>query len=105
MAREALNKLNYRRFKERCLGARISEVKLTRNDRGGQLKLRYDARPPRSRMQLHGEWIIARKGREADDVAALETRFLEMIESDFSVKRLAGFASVPGAPGGTEEAS
>lgn len=115
--RESLNKLNFRRFVERCRGARIHDVQVDRAERGGQIFLKYAARATRGTMRLNGEWVINRKGRDEAQLAELEKDFLTRLKDNkFMVRKGPGFrksasedgdeaASEDGATEGADESA
>lgn len=80
--RESMNKVNYAKFKQRCLGAEIATVFVSREDRPAHVALKYNARDRRKGI-YNGEWIVTRRDRPAEEVERLVAEFLKTCETDF----------------------
>jgi tellurite resistance protein len=81
---DVLNKKNFMSFSNQCRRAGVTAIDVERVEAGGEVRLKYHAREPRTRRVLNGEWIIAR----ADGaVEAREKAFYELAEKQFAVTR------------------
>jgi hypothetical protein len=77
--RDLLNKKKYQAFRQRCASAGVDEVYLLPGRVRNQAAIAYNAREPRSKRLLNGEWILGR------DPKAAEATFLEIVKADFAV--------------------
>ena len=93
MAKEALNKIKYRQFASKCLGARVNKVNVTREDRKTQVLFRFNARALKGGKRFNGEWVVEKKERAAEEIEKLEKGFLETIRKDFMISKGSGFQS------------
>lgn len=103
MAKEALNKIKYRQFSSKCLGARVTKVTVTREDRKTQVLFRFNARSAKGGKRFNGEWVVEKKERAAEEIEKLEKGFMETIRKDFMISKGSGFSS--GASDKSEESS
>jgi hypothetical protein len=93
MAREALNKVRYRQFAQKCRGARIGKVTVNKEDRKVQLYYRYNARALKGGKRFNGEWVVDKKGRSEDDLKTSEKSFFDLVREDFMLSKGNGFSS------------
>lgn len=83
---KALNKVRYQTFLKQARGSEVREVHVSRVDRGKQVVLQYNARPPKGRGRLAGEWSIER-GEDPAAVEAEVRQVLDTLRKDFFVRR------------------
>ena len=84
---DVLNKKNYRAFRERCQGAGVQEIHVRLKPAGRRLKLQYNARDPRSKRMLSGEWVIDRRNQTEEQIAAAIEDFYELAGKEFAITR------------------
>jgi hypothetical protein len=89
---EAVNKRKYMLFVKQAKGATVSEVHVSREDRGTNVVLKYNGTAPRYGKRMTGDWLIDAKGKEPAKVDEEIRAFLERVRKDFFVRREAGLA-------------
>ncbi|MHC4393425.1 MAG: hypothetical protein ACYTFT_11090 [Planctomycetota bacterium] len=77
--RDLLNKKKYQAFRQRCASAGVTEVYLYPGRVRNQAAIAYNAREPRSKRLLNGEWLLGRDPKPAEEA------FLEIVKADFAV--------------------
>lgn len=105
MAKEALNRVKYKRFADQCRGAQISHVTVERQENAKQVLFRFNGRAPRGGKRLNGQWIISKKDREEGAVKDLEKAFMERIRKDFAIFKGGGFKKVDAMAEASAEAA
>jgi hypothetical protein len=93
MAREAMNKVRYRQFANKCRGAQVNKVVINREDRKAQVLFRYNARAMKGGKRFNAEWVVDKKDRAEDDIKKLENGFLDTVRKDFMISKGAGFTA------------
>jgi hypothetical protein len=83
---KALNRKRYTTFKNHCRGAQITEIHVHVEERGHQVRLKYNGRDRKNRL-FNGEWIVEKKDRSEEEIQGEIEEFLEMAGKDFAIKR------------------
>ena len=89
---DAINKRKWMLFVKQAKGATISEIHVSREEKGGNVVLKYNGKAPRYGRVVTGEWLIDAKGKEAPKVDEEVRAFLEKARKDFFVRREGGLA-------------
>ena len=84
---DAFNRKKFNAFRERCHGAGITAIHVQRSEAPREVRLRYNAREPRTGRLFNGEWVIEKGG---PDVDSREKAFFELAQKHFAVTRHEG---------------
>ena len=83
---EAMNKLNFNRFRVRARASNIAEVHVGLIERRDHVTVRYNAREKKKGV-INGEWTVARADRTPEQVDAAVAEFLGTLGKEFRVVR------------------
>lgn len=91
MSRSILNKNKYRQFADRCRDSNKTSIQVSRIQKKKQVILRYSASGLRAGRRANGEWTISRVKKTPEQIEQEVETALEMMASDFIVKKGTGF--------------